>query len=145
MPITIYPYLYEMELWVFDDQSTGLKEEAFIRGASKMISRITEAKQIPNAEDGFALTFSDQPFDGYDAVLEWLRCEEAGIPASGNWYSGIVAGQVMECWLCPALFLYFNSAPAHLFVRADPLPEGVDPIWHDFDGEGRRFMGPDSE
>ena len=74
MPITIYPYQYE-DIWVFDDENTGLKEEAFIRGASEMISRIVDAKQIPNAGRGFALTFSDQEFEGKDTELEWIRSE----------------------------------------------------------------------
>lgn len=74
------------------------------------------AKGIPNAEKGFALTFSDQPFEGADVELQWLRADkpEAGLP--GNWYQGAVAGQKMECWLCPALLLYFENAPANLFV-----------------------------
>lgn len=141
MPITIYPYRYE-DIWVFDSEETGLKEEAFIRGASEMISRIVEAKSIPNPGQGFALTFSNEPFDGQDAVLEWLRSEVPGVPTSGNWYAGTIAGEKMECWLCAALFCFFETAPLLLFVRADNLPEGVDPIWHDPDGKGRRFVGP---
>lgn len=48
----------------------------------------------------------------------------------GNWYKGIVAGEEMEGWLCPALGLYFKAAPERIFVKAEPLPAGVDPIWH---------------
>lgn len=146
MPITIYPYRYEDEdIWVFDDEKTGLKEEAFIRGASEMISRIVEAKHIPDADRGFALTFSDEPFEGQDAVLEWLRTEVPGVSTSGNWYAGTIAGQEMKCWLCAALFCFFETAPARLHVKADPLPTGVDPFWRDPDGMGRRFVGPNDE
>lgn len=35
----------------------------------------------------------------------------------------------MEGWLCPALGLYFQAAPARIFVKADPLSAGIDPIW----------------
>jgi hypothetical protein len=48
----------------------------------------------------------------------------------GNWYKGVVFGRRMEGWLCPALGLYFQSAPARIFVKAEPLPTGVDPVWH---------------
>ena len=55
--LTIYPYLFEETCWVFDDQRTGLKEEAFVLGMTEMISKVVETKAIPNAAKGFALTF----------------------------------------------------------------------------------------
>ena len=82
--------------------------------------------------------FSDEPFEGADAELTWLRSDDAQVvPGAdgsaaqifGNWYRGTVAGQEMCGWLCPALGLYFTAAPHHLFVKADPLPPGVDPVW----------------
>ena len=57
--MTLHPYFFQGTCWVFDDQQTGLKEEAFVLGASEMISRLLEAKGIPNAEHGFAMQFSD--------------------------------------------------------------------------------------
>ena len=56
---------------VFDDERAGLKEEAFVCGASEMISRIVERKSLPNAAAGFALTFSDQPLTDFDVELHW--------------------------------------------------------------------------
>ena len=48
----------------------------------------------------------------------------------------------MECWLCPALLLYFPTPPREIFVRAEPLPAGVNPIWTLPEGVvGRRFVG----
>lgn len=135
--LTLYPYL-ESGTWVFDDERTGLKEEAFVLGATDMITTLVEAKQIPHATRGFALTFSDQPFAGHDVRIDWQRSD----PASGNWYAGDVADRRMECWLCPALLLYFASPPRRIFVRAEPLPAGVNPIWSVPDGViGRRFVG----
>ena len=59
----------------------------------------------------------------------------------GNWYAGVVARQKMEGWLCPAFGLYFQAAPRKLYVRADPLPAGIDPIWKVPPGEReRRFV-----
>ena len=52
--LTIYPYLLG-DTWVFDDPKTGLKEEAFVLGMSEMITRLAEAKGIPNAAHGFTL------------------------------------------------------------------------------------------
>jgi hypothetical protein len=144
VPVTIYPYLYDSTIWVFDDERAGLKQEAFVSGASEMISRVVEQKRLPNAATGISLTFSDQPIERVDVELHWLRKDENQL-LMGNWYRGRVADQEMECWLCPALFLYFATAPARLFVRADPLPLGVDPIWHvDLsDPRQRRFVSPD--
>ncbi len=146
MKSVLYPYLLDTT-WVFDDESTGLKTEAFVMGMSEMIFRLIESKGIPNADLGFALTFSDEPIDGADAELHWLRADDPDEPMAGNWYSGNIAGQVMEGWLCPALLLYFDGAPQRLFVKADPLPEGFDPIWRidPDDPRQRRFMGPDDE
>jgi len=138
--LTLYPYLIDRSCWVFDDERTGLQEEAFVLGATDMISAIVEAKAIPDAERGFALTFSGEAFDGHDVRLAWQRADPSG---SGNWYAGDVAGRPMECWLCPALLLYFPTPPQMIFVRAEPLPVGVNPRWTPPDGVvGRRFVGP---
>ena len=143
MPMTIYPYLLYSNVWVFDDERTGLKEEAFVSGMSEMISRMIVAKGIPNAAQGFMMQFSDQPFD-HDVELTWLRGDVPGAWMVGNWYSGNVAGELMEGWLCPALEFYFDVAPQRLFVRADELLENVDPIWRvsPEDPRQHRFMGP---
>jgi hypothetical protein len=147
--LTLYPYLLH-STWVFDDERTGLKEEAFVLGMTEMISRLVETKGIPNAAKGFSLSFSDQPFDDYDADLKWLKSDDSQIvtdqdgtasPLAGNWYQGIVAGEQMTGWLCPALGLYFKTAPQNVFVRADPLPPGVNPIWPPPPGHReRRFV-----
>lgn len=146
MPLTIYPYLIG-STWVFDDERVGLKEEAFVCGMSEMISRLIEVKEMPNAVQGFAMQFSNEPFEGADVELHWLRADEPGSFMGGNWYSGTIAGLEMEGWLCPALFCFFQNAPKLLFVRADPLPPGVDPIWRvaPDDPRQRRFMAPGDE
>jgi hypothetical protein len=136
--LTLYPYLIDRTCWVFDDERTGLREEAFVLGASEMITRVVQHKQLPDAERGFALTFSDEPLDTHDVELDWLRSEWGG-----NWYAGDVAGERLEAWLCPALFLYFQSAPTRIFVRCGPLPAGVTPIWSPADGiTTRQFVAP---
>jgi hypothetical protein len=150
MRLTIYPYLLHGTCWVFDDPRTGLKEEAFVLGASEMISRVVEAKDIANAAKGFTLTFDAAPFD-HDAELTWLPAHEAArrlgyggsdVPDVGNWYKVTIYGQEMIGWLCPALFLYFQEAPKIIYAKAAPLPAGIDPIWHisPNDPRARRFV-----
>ena len=136
--LCLYPYLYPgTTCWVFDDERTGLKEEAFVLGTSEMISRVIEHKKIPRATKGFLLSFSDQPFDGLDVERRWVRSQVGG----GDWYEGDVLGEYMENWLCPALFCYFETPPKRLYVRCDSLPSGVNPIWEPPPGEeGRRFV-----
>src|ERR1700730_5667239 len=95
-PLTLYPYLLG-NTWVFDDPRTGLKEEALVLGMSEMISRLVEAKGIPQAAKVFALQFASEPFEGADAELTWLRGGDSEVlpgkdgSAShlfGNWYKG---------------------------------------------------------
>lgn len=136
--LTLYPYLVERSCWVFDDERTGLKAEAFVLGMTEMISRVVNAKAIPNAESGFSLTFSDRPFPACDVELRWVRPD----PAGGNWYEGDVVGERLQGWLCPALLLYFEKPPRRIYVACGPLPPGVNPIWNPPPGvAGRRFVG----
>lgn len=148
--LTIYPYFLN-GLWVFDDEHTGLTQEPFVSSMSEMISRLVEHKGIRDAAGGFKLHFCDEPLEQFDAELTWLRSENRQVvpgqpggasQADGNWYRGMVAGQQMEGWLCPALGLYFNAAPRRIFVKAEPLPAGVDPVWHVAPGDerARRFV-----
>jgi hypothetical protein len=153
MPVmTLYPYLLG-NTWVFDDPATGLKEEAFVFGSSEMIHRLVRAKGIPNVAQGFSLHFSDKPFD-HDVELCWIGDSAGGEqPAQtesglvGTWYHGAVAGQQMTGWLCPALFFYFSSAPRRIYIKAEKLPSGVDPIWHvdPASPQARRFMSAEGE
>lgn len=105
--MVIHPYKYE-GLWVFDDDRVGLDKEPFVSGADDIIGKMVA--DIADAESGFNLLFSVIPFPGYDLELEWKR-EDSG----GNWYSSFKLD--MEGWLCPALFKYFDEAPAKLYAQ----------------------------
>jgi hypothetical protein len=76
--IAIHPYKSK-NMWVFDDPEVGLRQEPFVSGADAIIDRMV--KEIPNAELGFTLVFSAQPFPGFQVEFEWRRTE-----LSGNWY-----------------------------------------------------------
>lgn len=103
----IKPYKY-LTMWVFDDERVGLEQEPFVSGADEIIDLMV--KDIPDAETGFILVFSDSPFPGYQAEFEWRRAE-----SGGNWY--YVSELEKEGWLCPALFKYFEKAPQKLYAQ----------------------------
>ncbi len=107
----IKPYWYE-GTWVFDDADVDLVREPFVSGIPEMMNELVE--EIPDARQGFRLTFSGASFPGFQQELEWLREE-----FNGHWYRSL--DPEMEGWLCPALFKYFEEAPEKLYVRADPL------------------------
>ncbi|WP_442483836.1 DUF6717 family protein [Aeoliella sp. SH292] len=98
--------------WVFDDPRVGLVREPFVAGVPEMIDILVA--DIPEADQGFRMTVSATEFPGYEKELTWNRAE-----ADGNWYT--LAEPPMEGWLCPALFKYFDHAPEHLYVKAEPL------------------------
>ena len=109
--IVIAPYWYK-GTWVFDDPEVGLVREPFVSGVPEMINELVE--DIPDARDGFRMTFSGGRFPDFQRELTWVREEDGG-----HWYRS--EEPPMEGWLCPALFKYFDEAPAKLYVRADPL------------------------
>lgn len=108
--LVIAPYRYN-GTWVFDDERAGLVREPFVAGVPEMIDFLV--KDIPNAADGFRLTFAAQPFPGFQKKLTWLRGD-----MGGNYYQ--LDDPPMEGWLCPALMKYYEEAPAELYVKADP-------------------------
>ncbi len=107
----IAPYKY-LGMWVFDDPQVGLVQEPFVGGADAIIDRVTAG--IPDAEKGFRIVFSAEPFPGHDLHLLWRRRE-----MSGNVY--YCEALDAEGWLCPALFRYFESAPKELYAKFGPL------------------------
>lgn len=107
--MVIQPYKYA-GTWVFDDPRVGLQGEPFISGVPEMIDDMV--KGIPDADTGFRLIFSTQPFPGYMAELTWSRAERLG-----NWYYCKTYDK--EGWLCPALFKYYQEAPKQICVKAE--------------------------
>jgi len=96
--------------WVFDDVSVGLKKEAFVAGIPELMDAMV--KDIPDADNGFRMLFSAQPFPGYTHKLTWLRGDN-----TGNWYYS--EQYKKEGWLCPGLLKYFRDAPKELYVKAE--------------------------
>lgn len=109
----IAPYILEsVHTWVFDDPRVGLVQEPFVFGADVFLTFLS--KDIPNAEKGFRLIFSAAPFPGYQHKVTQVKGE-----MGGNWYES--ENPPMKGWLCPALFRYFDAAPAEIYVKAEPL------------------------
>lgn len=109
--MVIQPYRHS-GTWVFDDERVALYREPFVAGVPEMIDELVA--DIPEAEQGFRLTFSAREFPGHERKLVWLRSESAG-----NWYR--LEGTGMEGWICPALFKYYPQPPEEIFVKADAL------------------------
>ena len=109
--LAIKPYWY-LGTWVFDDATTDLVAEPFVSGIPEMIDNLV--KDIPSARQGFRLLFSADPFPGFQRKLKWER-QEFG----GNWYR--LEEPPMEGWLCPAMFRYFEEAPADMYVKAEEI------------------------
>ncbi len=109
--LVIAPYWYN-GTWVFDDADVGLKREPFVGGVPEMINVLV--KDIPNAKDGFRLTFSANPFPNHQYKLTWLRGDK-----TGNFYK--LDEPPMEGWICPAMFRYYSDAPKMLYVKADAV------------------------
>jgi hypothetical protein len=107
--MVLVPYRYGGN-WVFDDADVDLKREPFVSGIPEMIDEMV--KDIPNADQGFRLLFSTQPFPGYMEKLTWRRGDK-----SGNWYYSETLKK--EGWLCPSLFRYFDQAPKELYAKAE--------------------------
>lgn len=104
----IRPYLY-YKIWVFDDPTRGLVREALVAGIPEMLEELLAQQAIKNPQSGFNLMFSHLPFPGHQKVINKLR-EDRG----GTWYKDPDNGN--EGWLCPALLLYFSSAPESIYV-----------------------------
>ena len=114
--LTLYPYLIG-STWVFDDERTGLKEEAFVLGMSEMISRSLKRNTFPMLLKDLQCRLAIRPFDGFDVELTWLRSDDSQVVPGqdgsasqylGNWYTGIVADLKMEGWLCPCVGFVFR-------------------------------------
>ena len=110
--MVIAPYwCKEVGTWVFDDERVGLRREPFVDGAPQIIDDLVRG--IPNAREGFRLLFAGIPFPGVQKELIWV-CEDCG----GNRYR--TEDPPMQGWLCPAMYNYFDEAPAKIYVKAEP-------------------------
>src|SRR4051794_13020793 len=111
----IFPYK-DNSVWMFDDQSKGLAREPFVCGIPEMMDLLVG--DVEDADKGVAVYFSAQPFPGFQ-----FKVDRVGPEAGGNWYRTTIDGIEMRGWLCAALFQYFETAPAAIYVKAEALPK----------------------
>tara|TARA_R110001592_G_scaffold114605_3_gene314569 strand:+ start:440 stop:1078 length:639 start_codon:yes stop_codon:yes gene_type:complete len=124
---SIEPYMCHGE-WAFDDDTTGLVQEAFVCGMSEILDFCLEDSGIDPEEvgDGFKLTFSKDKWPDSTHSLTWLGDSEGGndyeldsecrnltIHNSDRRYD---VPEGMKGWLCPALYHYFDDAPEKIYL-----------------------------
>jgi hypothetical protein len=103
--LTLY---WSQGCWRYDDAEHNRRGEPFVLGASEAIDALRALEGFPKKRKPFQVLFSACQFPGaHEAVLVE---EEAG----GSWYR---FKDVHEGWLCPALFDFFDQAPASLWVK----------------------------
>lgn len=73
--MVIAPYRH-LGMWVFDDERVGLVQEPFVGGADTLIDLAVQ--HIPNAQKGFRLVFSANPFPGHNLKLSWVEGRDVG-------------------------------------------------------------------
>jgi hypothetical protein len=96
--------------WAFDNPGTGLVRKPFVSGVPEMIDVLV--RDIPGVTNGFRLLFSAQPLPRFQKKLSWRRGD-----MGGNYYR--MDEPVMEGWICPALFRYYQTAPKEIYVKAE--------------------------
>ena len=102
--------------WVFDDPTVGLNREPFVTSFGEIID--TMVKGIKDAEDGFMLWFSGEPFEGANEVFS-LANKDGKENRCGNDYKYDKDGRIG--WLCPAMYKYFNIAPQNMYFKCEAL------------------------
>lgn len=102
------------KFWVFDEPRLNLYKELFVESATKTIDRLVHILKLNKrkAEKGMSMIFSAHPFPDAKAKLTLLPKESNEF---GSWY--LWKEQNLKCWLCPALFLWYPSAPENLYFN----------------------------
>jgi hypothetical protein len=120
----LYPHRLG-DAWRADHRRTAPRELVFVAETANILTRLVEAREIPQADFGFVLHFSSVFFDGYDVVLRRRHEDE-----DRTTYGGDVFGQWMAGDLCSDLFYaFFTSPPKRLYVAARPCIVTADPRW----------------
>lgn len=109
--ITIINPYWKYGTWCFTDDAIGVRDEAFVAGADEVISYLVQ--DIPNAEDGFQMMFSENPFPDYDLKVDHVESDGY----SGNFYKMETESMSLTFWLCGCLLKYFDKAPKQIYVK----------------------------
>jgi hypothetical protein len=104
----------ELDTWSYDDAEVGVFGEPFVLGADRMMTKL-RALQVGPSLDPFRIVFSASAFPGALSARR-LETEDGGV-----WYEAELGGEALRGWLCGHFFDYFATAPAVVYVKAEPL------------------------
>jgi hypothetical protein len=97
-------------VWMFDDKEIGVRREAFVGGASELITALKEHFGAETDDEGkINLIFSDQAFPK-SQELTYVSSDMGGV---------VFRWGKMEAWFCPCFFNYFDrdAVPTHLYAQ----------------------------
>lgn len=116
--------------WFFDDADRNIKREAFVLGASELITYL-----VGNDKDKATISFSESAIPHADLILTCTeKCypqtlaqmttiggrllpiyeEDKNSEPESGWY---VDQHGNTCWLCPAQLKFFNKVADTIFVK----------------------------
>ena len=101
----IYPFDYHGAL-VFDDASVNLEKEPLVQGTPEILYSLCELVRIQNPEKGFTLKFSEEEFNGFQAVALKVALENGGC----YYQIGDDTGRLFPKW-----YQNFVEAPQTIF------------------------------
>ena len=115
MTYTIQFYKEPSGRWFFDDEAKGIFHEEMVEGVPEILNFYAGWDA-----DTVDITFSDAPFNGYDAKLVFLEEVDGGAPP----YGGVIYGDfdgvstLGTGWFCPTFWKYFDKpAPRYLYFK----------------------------
>lgn len=125
--------------WLFDDVARGIVAEPFVCGASELIQKYLDRKDMKHKRKNVALVFSLQPFPDTDVIL---TCTEKCHPLEITGYTNSTkAGKTMripqykedfsqeptsayytdqegdKLWLCPAQIKFFGAVADTIYAK----------------------------
>lgn len=95
---------------MFDDEKIGVRREAFVGGASEMITElVNHFGAEPDKEGKINLIFSHVRFPKSEE-LTFVGSETGGV---------VFRWKAMDAWFCPCFFNYFdiNEVPDRLYAQ----------------------------
>jgi hypothetical protein len=115
MGISVY-WANDVGLWAFDDKKHGLVKELFLQDMTNIISDAIMT-YLQKDVNKFRILFSANEFPGAHSDLTFKHEEN-----DGAWYEYQKDdGEIVEGWLCPALYHYFDEAPEKIYFRVENI------------------------
>lgn len=97
-------------VWMFDDKEIGVRREAFVGGASELITELVAVFGAKPDEDGkINLIFSPYPFPESEELAH-VENDMGGV---------VYQWKERKAWFCPCFFNYFDvdAVPNKLYAQ----------------------------